>query len=106
MLNACLKTCTLLLKYYPKDVIMLLEVSRAIPDIDKVVLGHIQCAQGQFYHSNGIKTILELVELNSGKFPVLISYLEFILKLFEVSFKTIRRLLTFLNISKKICILY
>uniref|UniRef100_A0A1B6KHK2 Nucleoporin Nup188 N-terminal subdomain III domain-containing protein n=1 Tax=Graphocephala atropunctata TaxID=36148 RepID=A0A1B6KHK2_9HEMI len=84
MLNACLKTCTLLLKYYPKDVVMLLEVSRAIPDMDKVVLDHIQCAKGDFYHSNGVKTILELVELNSGKFTVLVSYLEFIYKLFEL----------------------
>lgn len=85
MLNTCLKTCTLLLNYYPKDVITLLEVSRAIPDMDKVVLDHIQCAQGQYYHSNGVKTILELVELYSGKFPVLVSYLEFILHLFEVT---------------------
>ncbi|KAG8298913.1 hypothetical protein J6590_002881 [Homalodisca vitripennis] len=84
MLNACLKTCTLLLKYYPKDVVMLLEVSRAIPDIDKVVLDHVQCAKGDYYHSNGVKTILELVELNSGKFTVLVSYLEFIYKLFEL----------------------
>lgn len=86
MLNACLKTCTLLLKHYPKDVVMLLEVSRVIPDIDKVMIDHIQCAKGEFYHSNGVKTILELVELNSGKFTVLISYLEFILELLSLPF--------------------
>lgn len=86
MLNACLKTCTLLLKYYPKDIVMILEVSRVIPDIDKVMVDHVQCAKGDFYHSNGVKTILELVELNSGKFTVLISYLEFIIELLDLPF--------------------
>lgn len=81
----CLDVSTCLIPLFLADVLTVFEPLKFLPQIDHVVMTHIQCVQGLHYHGNYIKTLLELVEVKSGKFTILISYLNFILTLFKVS---------------------
>lgn len=70
------------LHLFAEDSVRVLSMLKVLPDIDKVVMTHIQCAQGLFFHSNLVKHLLELVEFQVERYPVLVSYLEFVYQLF------------------------
>lgn len=77
-------TAKYILKTYPVDVIFILEGMKVIPTFDHVIMNHVDAARGQNFHTNTVKTFLELVEIKQGHYPLLISYLEFVRELFEV----------------------
>ncbi|XP_075226625.1 nuclear pore complex protein Nup188 [Lycorma delicatula] len=84
LLAVCLEISTCLIPLFPADILTVFEPLKFLPQIDHVVMTHIQCVHGIHYHGNYIKTLLELVEVKSGKFSLLISYLNFVLMLFKV----------------------
>lgn len=82
MVSACLSMVKEWLHLFAEDSVKVLSMLKVLPDIDRVVMTHIQCAQGLFFHSNLVKNLLELVEFQIEHYPVLVSYLEFIYELF------------------------
>lgn len=85
MVSSCLSIVKEWLHIFAEDSVKVLSMLKVLPDIDKVVMTHIQCAQGLFFHSNLVKHLLELVEFQKERYPVLVAYLEFIYQLFMVS---------------------
>ncbi|XP_039288421.1 nucleoporin Nup188 isoform X2 [Nilaparvata lugens] len=84
LLVSCMDMSSCLLGLFSTEMLNILQSLNSLPEVDHVVMTHAQCVQGAYYRGSQVKSILELVEINNGRFPFLISYLQFVHKLFEV----------------------
>ncbi|RZF48421.1 hypothetical protein LSTR_LSTR011374 [Laodelphax striatellus] len=84
LLISCLDMSSCLVGMFSDDILKIFQSLNFLPEIDHVVMTHVQCVQGFYYRGGQMKSILELVEINSGRFRFLISYLRLLHKLFKV----------------------